>query len=112
MQQNLGPFLANFDAIWANKVAELESGLGYFERYIFAGKSLAELGQHLVDARTFQKRAFEIHFEIMYPLLANYVGFYDLCGELGIEPGEISKFLEGYDTKILETDRGLWMLTG
>jgi pyruvate,water dikinase len=111
MQQNLGPFLTNFDAIWANKVAELEAGLSYFETFDFSGKSLADLGRHLVDARTFQKRAFEIHFEIMYPLLANYVGFYGLCGQLGIEPSEISKFLQGYDTKILETDRGLWTLT-
>lgn len=111
MQQNLGPFLENFDAIWAQRVEELEYGLGHFESYALDGLALPELGRHLVDARTFQKRAFEIHFEMMYPLLANYVGFYGVCGDLGIEPGEISKFLQGYDTKILETDRGLWTLT-
>jgi len=43
----------------------------------------------------------------MYPLLANYLGFYGLCGQLGIDPGEIAKFLQGYDTKIMECDRRL-----
>ena len=86
-------------------------GLVYFENYDSSGKSIEELGQYLVDARIFHKRAWEIHFEMMYPLLANYLGFYGVCGELSIDPGEISKFLQGYDTKILECDRGLWKLT-
>ena len=47
----------------------------------------------------------------MYPLLANYVGFYSMCTELGLDPGQIGKFLQGYDTKIMETDRELWRLT-
>ena len=47
----------------------------------------------------------------MYPLLANYVGFYGMCTELGLDPGQIGKFLQGYDTKIMETDRELWRLT-
>ncbi|MDG5486713.1 PEP-utilizing enzyme [Mycolicibacterium gadium] len=65
----------------------------------------------MCTARAHNKRAFEIHFQIMYGLLANYVGFYGLCTELGIAPGEIAKFLQGYDTKPLETDRELWRLT-
>ena len=109
--QNLPVFLANFDDIWKTRVAELESGLEYFENYVVAGKSLRDLGAFLREARTFQKRAWEIHFEVMYPLLANYLGFYGACTEFGIDPGQISKFLQGYDTKILETDRELWKLT-
>ncbi len=109
--QNLPAFLGNFAAIWQTRVDELESGLTYFENYVAAGKSLAELGANLREARTFQKRAWEIHFEMMYPMLANYIGFYGACTEFGIDPGEISKFLQGYDTKILETDRELWKLT-
>lgn len=111
IQQNLPVFLADFDEIWKTRVAELDGGLHYFETFVFAGKSLAELGGNLREARTFQKRAWEIHFEVMYPLLANYLGFYGACTEFGIDPGQISKFLTGYDTKILETDRELWRLT-
>lgn len=111
IQKNLPVFLQNFDSIWANRVEELDAALKYFEAYDFSGKSLADIGQYLIDARTFQKRAWEIHFEVMYPLLANYLGFYGVCSELRIDPGEISKFLQGYDTKILACDRELWLLT-
>jgi pyruvate,water dikinase len=109
--ENLPPFLQNFDAIWNKRVWELELGLNHFETFDFDGKSIGEIGQNLIDARTFQRRAWEIHFEMMYPLLANYLGFYGICSEYSIDPGEISKFLQGYDTKILECDRELWRLT-
>lgn len=109
--KNLPAFLEHFDDLWASRLWELETALDYFETYDCAGRSLDELARHLRDARAFHRRAWEIHFEVMYPLLASYVGFHGLCSELGIDPGEISKFLQGYDTKILECDRGLWKLT-
>jgi pyruvate,water dikinase len=109
--RNLPGFLERFPEIWNDRVWELETGLRYFENYDASGRSLAELGQLLKDARAFHKRAWEIHFEMMYPLLANYLGFYGVCTELGIDPGQISKFLQGYDTKILQCDRELWKLT-
>jgi phosphohistidine swiveling domain-containing protein len=109
--RTLPGFLQRFPEIWADRVWELEMGLKYFETYETAGRSLEDLGQLLRDARAFHQRAWEIHFEMMYPLLANYLGFYGVCGELGIDPGQISKFLQGYDNKILECDRELWKLT-
>ena len=87
IEKNMPRFLQNFDAIWDERKWELELGLGYFESYDFAGKSLAELGQYMRDARTFQSRAWEIHFEIMYPLLAIYLQLYGVCAENGIDPG-------------------------
>ena len=42
-------FLMNFDSIWAERKWELELGLSYFESYDFAGKSLGELGQYMLD---------------------------------------------------------------
>ena len=89
------PFLQNFDAIWEARKWELELGLGYFEGYDFAGKSLAEIGQFLVDARTFHKRAWEIHFELMYPLLGIYLQIYGLCASNGIDPGQRVEVLPG-----------------
>ena len=74
------------------------------------GRSLAELGQYLADARSFHRRAWEIHFEIMYPLLAIYLQLYGLCASNGIDPANISKFLQGRDSKIMETDRAMWEL--
>ncbi|MDQ1568697.1 MAG: pyruvate, water dikinase, partial [Actinomycetota bacterium] len=109
--RNLPRFLDGFAELWASRVWELETGLAHFEQYDLTGRSLDELGHYLRDARSFHRRAWEIHFEVMYPLLANYIGFRALCGDLGIDPGQISKFLQGYDTKILECDRELWTLT-
>ena len=42
---------------------------------------------------------------MMYPLLAAYVGFYGLCQQLGLDPGEISKFLQ-------DTTPRSWRSTG
>ena len=88
----------NFDAIWEERKWELELGLGYFESYDFAGKSLAEIGQYIADARTFHKRAWEIHFELMYPLLGIYLQLYGLCASNGIDPGNVAKFFQGRDS--------------
>ena len=109
--KNLPPVLGRFPDIWAERVAELKGSLAHFEGLDLSGNSLSELWGRLHDARRFFKRSFEIHFELMYPLLANYISFYSLCSELSLDPREISKFCQGYDNKILETDRELWKVT-
>ncbi len=111
-QRTIPTMIQNFPENWQAAVEELESGLGYFEGVDMETLPLPELAQMLDDAVAFATRAWEIHFEMMYPLLANYVGFYGICSELGIDPGEISKFLQGTDSKIMEADRELWRLTG
>lgn len=111
MGPRLGEFLANFDEIWANRRDEVERGWQHFVAMDPSSMSLPELSTMLQEARAYHKRAFEIHFEIMYPLLVNYLGFYGMCAEMGLDVSQIGKFLQGYDTKIMETDRELWKLT-
>jgi phosphohistidine swiveling domain-containing protein len=111
IQRALPAILERFPATWADRVTELNRGLAYFEGQIFDGRDLADLARLYEEAVVFHRRAWTIHFEIMYPLLATYVGFHGTCLELGIDAGEISKFLQGYDSKIMETDRALWELT-
>ncbi len=110
IEKNMPRFLQNFDAIWEERKWELQLGLDYFEGYDFAGKTLGEIGQYLTDARTFQRRAWEIHFEIMYPLLAIYLQLYGVCATNGVDPGSIAKMMQGRDSKIMETDRAMWAL--
>lgn len=107
----LPPFLENFEHLWETKRTEIDEDWQRLHNTDLHGLSLPELCDHLQQTRAHNKRAWEIHFQIMYPLLANYVGFYGLCTELGINPAEIAKFMQGYDTKIMETDRELWQLT-
>ena len=106
----LPPFLQNFPAIWDERRNEIVKGLHYLETYDLAGKSPAEIWQYMVDARAFHVRAWEIHFDLMYPLTANYLGFYGLCKELGIAAPDIPKFLQGYETQPMKSDRAMWQL--
>jgi hypothetical protein len=95
LRQTLPGYLASFEERWAERVAELDAG---WDR--FAGLNLARLSQpglqrYLGDARSYLRRATEIHFEAMYPLLANHLAFSRLCAELAIPPAEVAKFLQG-----------------
>ncbi|MGH3418831.1 MAG: PEP-utilizing enzyme [Streptosporangiaceae bacterium] len=111
LEQTLPGFLRDFEPIWGRMREEIDQGWDYFCGLDLSAPSLAELRDNLIQARRYHKRAIEIHFQVMYPLLANYTGFYGLCTELGLDPGQIGRFLQGYDTKIMETDRELWRLT-
>lgn len=106
----LPPFLQNFPSIWDERRNELVRNLKLFETADLSGKSPAELWGFMVDARAFHVRAWEIHFDLMYPLTANYLGFYGLCKELGIAPADIPKFLQGYETQPMKSDRAMWQL--
>lgn len=111
LQRKLPRFLRRFDSIWTTRRDEINRWWKHLKGTDLPSLSLAELGRYLLQARRFHKRAFEIHFEMMYPLLANYVEFHTNCVEMGLDPGQIAKFLQGYNTAIMDTDRALWDLT-
>src|SRR6266581_4670761 len=96
LERMLPPFLQNFDEIWGHMREEVNESWDYFRGVDLSALSLADLRENLIQARQYHKRAFEIHFQVMYPLLANYVGFYSMCTELGLDPGQIGKFLQVY----------------
>lgn len=106
----LPAFISDFDRIWRERRTEIDEDWQRLHRADLAGMSRTELRDQLRQARAHHRRAWEIHFELMYPLLANYLAFRGLCTELGIDPGEIGKFLECGDTRIMATDRELWGL--
>ncbi|MGH3436181.1 MAG: PEP-utilizing enzyme [Sciscionella sp.] len=110
--RNLPTFLNNYPQIWIDGRDELERTWEYFHGIDFASQSLDDLRTLLHQARHYHKRSMEIHFGVMYPLLANFLGFYGACVEMGIDPSQIGKFLQGEDTKIMETDRALVALAG
>ena len=91
LEHALPPFLQNFDTIWGQMREEVNESWDYFSSVDLSALSLEDLRENLIQARQYHKRAFEIHFQVMYPLLANYVGFYSMCTELGLDPGQIGK---------------------
>lgn len=110
MRAYLPGFLDRFDLIWRQRRAEIEIGWQSMLCRDVSALSDDELAMMLVEARTYYRRLFEIHFEMMYPLLSNYLGFRGVCRELGFDAATVAKFLQGYETKISETDRALWQL--
>jgi phosphohistidine swiveling domain-containing protein len=107
---NLPHFLANYRSIWEAGRDELEATWQYFQGIDLARAPTADFPALLTQARRYHKRSMEIHFDVMYPMLANFLGFYGACAEMGINPADIGKFLQGEDTKIMETDRALYRL--
>lgn len=104
------PFIHNFRRLWDESRTEIEVDWQRLQQADISSMSRAALRDHVVAARDHHRRAWEIHFEFMYPLLANYLAFRGLCVELGIDPNEVSKFLQCGDTEIMKTDRELWAL--
>ena len=103
-------FLRNFRSVWEAGRDELEASWQYFQGLDLPALSGDELATTIVAARRYHKRSMTIHFDVMYPMLVNFLGFYGSCAELGIDTSLVGKFLQGEDTKIMELDRELYGL--
>ena len=106
----VGPAIMNFPTLWETRLAQLQAGLAHFESADVPAMGMAELGVYLTEAWTFHRWAWEMHFEIMDPLIGNYMAFKGLCAELGVAEADVSKLLQGRPTMVMETDRRLWVL--
>jgi pyruvate,water dikinase len=105
-------FLENYRAFWEAGRDELEATWQYFQGIDLTKAPAEDFPNLLSQARRYHKRSMEIHFDVMYPMLVNFLGFYGSCAELGIDTNLVGKFLQGEDTKIMETDRELSKLAG
>lgn len=108
--RTLPSFLQDFTAVWESGRDELEATWRYFQGIDVGHLPLPDFPALLTQARRYLKRAAEIHFGVMYPMLVNFLAFHGACAELGIDPSRIGMFLQGEDTKIMETDRALHAL--
>jgi phosphohistidine swiveling domain-containing protein len=107
MGVNLPAFLQNYEQIWAAGRDELQATWDHFQQLDLKAVPQGDFAAVLTSARRYHKRSMEIHFDVMYPMLVNFLGFYGACAEMGLDPSATGKFLQGEDTKIMETDRGL-----
>ena len=110
--QYVSPILADFDSYWSMRAAELIAAYEHFDNLDLAPMSPAELWTVLKDAYAFHRRAWFIHFEVMYVLTANYLAFYALAEEIGLSGSSVSSFLSGRPTFYSRTDEELWRLAG
>ncbi|MEE3287597.1 MAG: PEP-utilizing enzyme [Pseudomonadota bacterium] len=108
LAQRLPRFVENFQEIWKQEIELLMAANRQIEAYDASGRSPAELAEYLVYTREHLRWSWERHFELMYLLLINHAGFYDLCTELTIPHADVATFLQGYDSRISQGDRALW----
>jgi pyruvate,water dikinase len=107
----IGPAIVNFPAMWDARRESITAALAHFEGADLAAMGLAELRTYLDEFWAFHRWVWEVHFELMDPLIANYFAFRATCVELGIDEQDVARFFQGSETKIMETDRELWKLT-
>ena len=110
--QYVSPILADFGSYWSMRAAELTAAYEHFDHLDLSAMSPAELWTALKDAYAFHRRAWFIHFEVMYVLTANYLAFYALAEEIGLSGSQVSSFLSGQQTFYSRTDEELWRLAG
>lgn len=108
----VGPILADFDRYWTMRAAELQSAYDHFDNLDLAGMDPGQLWTTIKDAYAFHRRAWFIHFEVMYVLTANYLAFYQLAEEIGLGGSVVSALLAGEQTFYGKTDEELWKLAG
>lgn len=105
-----GPVLAEFDKVWSSYADELRSAYGHFDTLDLAAMDPDQLWVALQDAYAFHRRGWYLHFELMYTLAANFLAFFSLAQELGLDARLVSRYLAGKPTTFLETDEKLWQL--
>ena len=106
------PILRDFDGYWAMRSGELQSAYDHFDGLDLTSMDAGELWTTVKDGYAFHRRAWFIHFEVMYVLTANYLAFYQLAEEIGLEGSIVSALLSGRQTFYSKTDEELWRLAG
>ena len=110
--QYVTPVLQDFDRYWASRAGELQAAYDHFDNLDLSAMDPGQLWTVLKDTYAFHRRAWFIHFEVMYVLTANYLAFYALAEEIGLAGSQVSGFLAGQQTFYSKTDEELWRLAG
>jgi pyruvate,water dikinase len=96
-----------FADLWRARAAELDHRYAQLAGIDLGGSSVGELRGHFECAVGHFTRAWEIHFEVMYPMLAVVEGFRTVCRALGIEDAESADLITSGDSAIQRTDIAL-----
>jgi phosphohistidine swiveling domain-containing protein len=102
--------LENWPAKYKEMTDEWTSMLSYLRGIKKDSLPLDKLLGVLRDAVNISKRSWELHFVGMYPEIIAYSTFEAVCAKHGIEERQMRTFLQGFETKMYEIDRGMWWL--
>jgi pyruvate,water dikinase len=95
---------------YGEAVTEWSNMLNYLKGIDKHALPLERLLVVLKDAEKICRRSWELHFICMYPSIAAYMTFEQVCRKHNISERDMRIFLQGYDTKMFELDRALWRL--
>ena len=102
--------LPDAHAAWRRAAATIAEGWQALRAEERSMRSSADARRFLAHAFAAAERVWRVHFDFMYPLLADYLAFVDLARGLGIPAAHVPPLLQGYATEITETDRAIWAL--
>ena len=98
---------SRFRAHWAAARAELESRLSALERVQVGELDRAGLREYLSSAWQVHARAWEVHFEFMYPLLAVHQLIGGELARFGVSTGHLLTLLQAEKSGVLVVDEAL-----
>jgi pyruvate,water dikinase len=98
---------------WAGYKKEMQVNLDYLKAYKLQQATNLELVVHMEKTWQIAERHHVIHFLVMYPFLAAYMMFEQMCQEMfGINEKDPSfiTLMKGFDSRVFQIDRRLWEL--
>ncbi len=98
---------------WAGYKKEMQANLDYLKNYNLQQATNLELVVHMDKTWQIAERHHVIHFLVMYPCLAAYMMFEQMCQEMfGINEKDPSfiTLMKGFDSLVFKIDRRLWDL--
>lgn len=100
----------NWDEYYGKYIGEIVANIDALELDKADGLSNGELLENLKQAEQMNRRAWEIHFILMYPADALYLEFEAYCQKFGLEEKDFVTMLKGFDGMPARTDAELWNL--
>ncbi len=113
-EQALNPIVERFEAYWNEELLpEIKQHIAYFESCDLRGLSLEQLRAYLAEAFKRVERMGALHGFVLMPGLYSMSQFEELYRELfeGASTLDALQLTQGFDNKIMESDRALWALS-
>lgn len=98
---------------WAGYKKEMQANLDYLKTYNFQQATNLELVAHMDKTWQIAERHHVIHFLVMYPFLAAYMMFEQMCQQMfdiGEKDPSFITLMKGFDSLVFQIDRRLWEL--
>ncbi len=100
----------HWDEYYRKHIDEIVANIDALDIEKADGLSTPALLDHLRKSEEMNRRAWEIHFILMYPADGLYLQFEEYCKGMGLEEQDFVTMLKGFDSMPSKTDEELWKL--